>query len=162
MEPTPLRHADLFHTGIVVDDLAAAQARLGAQLGITWYEGGSEVLLVTAAGATPTPTAYALSKEGPHHLELVQSAPGTLYTPTTDPRGHHLGYWVDDVRAASTALAAQGLPHHTSICFGDPEGPPLCAYHSVHSVGTSEEGGFYVELVSRRMRKVLLPDDERA
>jgi hypothetical protein len=155
-EPTPpsqasLRHEDLFHTGIVVDDLAAEQARLGRQLGVTWYEGGSEVLLVTASGATTAPTAYALSKEGPHHLELVQSVPGTLYTPTADPRGHHLGYWVDDVRAASAALAAQGLPHHTSICFGDADAPPLCAYHEAGD-------GFYVELVSRRMRKVLLPD----
>jgi len=155
MEPTPLRHRALFHTGIVVDDLEAAAARMGEQLGVTWYEGGGEVLLVTAGGAALTKTAYVLSKEGPHHIELVQSVPGTLYEPTPDPRGHHLGYWVDDVRAASAALDAQGLPLDTSMCFGSADAPPICAYHRA---GTADGAGFFVELVSTKMRKVLLPE----
>jgi len=150
MNATPLDHAALFHTGIVVDDLAAAAAEMGAQLGVTWYEGGGEVLLVTADGAALTKTAYVLSKEGPHHIELVQSVPGTLYVPTPEARGHHLGYWTDDVRAASEALEAQGLPLHTSMCFGSPDAPPICAYHRAGD-------GFFVELVSTKMRKVLLP-----
>ena len=150
MEPG-LSHASLFHTGIVVDDLAAEQARLGAELGLTWYEGGAEVLFVTAAGTTTAATAYALSQEGPHHLELVQSVPGTLYTPTPQPRAHHLGYWVDDVRAASAAMEARGFPADTSICFGSADAPPLAAYHRAGD-------GLYLELVSTKMRKVLLPD----
>jgi hypothetical protein len=151
MEPTPLRHDALFHTGIVVDDLAAAAAEMGEQLGVTWYEGGGEVLLVTADGAALTKTAYVLSKEGPHHIELVQSVPGTLYTPTPTARAHHLGYWTDDVRAASAALEAQGLPLDTSMCFGSPDAPPICAYHRAGD-------NFFVELVSTKMRKVLLPE----
>ena len=150
----PIDHAALFHTGIVVDDLAAEAARMGEQLGVTWHEGGGEVFLVTADGAALTKTAYVLSKEGPHHLELVQSVPGTLYTPSPDPRGHHLGYWVDDVSAASAALEAQGLPLDTSMCFGRADAPPICAYHRA---STSDRAGFFVELVSTRMRKVLLP-----
>ncbi len=31
-----LRSVDLFHTGIVVDDLAAARDALGRDLGLTW------------------------------------------------------------------------------------------------------------------------------
>jgi hypothetical protein len=151
MGPSPLHHDALFHTGIVVDDLAAAAAEMGAQLGVTWHEGGGEVLLVTADGAALTKTAYVLSKEGPHHLELVQSVPGTLYVPTPEARGHHLGYWTDDVRAASAALEAHGLPLHTSMCFGSADAPPICAYHRAGD-------GFFVELVSTKMRKVLLPD----
>ena len=155
MAPTPVHHDALFHTGIVVDDLEAAAARMGEQLGVTWHEGGGEVLLVTADGATLTKTAYVLSKEGPHQIELVQSVPGTLYEPTPDPRGPHLGYWTDDVRAASAALEAQGLPLHTSMCFGRVDAPPICAYHRA---GGSDGAGFFVELVSTKMRKVLLPD----
>jgi Glyoxalase/Bleomycin resistance protein/Dioxygenase superfamily len=153
MDSTPLHHDALFHTGIVVDDLAAAKEELGAQLGVTWHEGGGEVLLVTTDGAALTTTAYVLSKEGPHHLELVQSVPGTLYTPTPTPgpRAHHLGYWTDDVRAASAALEAQGLPLDTSMCFGRADAPPICAYHRAGD-------GFFVELVSTKMRKVLLPE----
>jgi catechol 2,3-dioxygenase-like lactoylglutathione lyase family enzyme len=151
MNATPLDHAALFHTGIVVDDLDAAKEELGVQLGVTWHEGGGEVLLVTADGAALTQTAYVLSKAGPHHIELVQSVPGTLYAPTPAARAHHLGYWTDDVRAASAALEAQGLPLDTSMCFGSPEAPPICAYHRAGD-------GFFVELVSTKMRKVLLPD----
>lgn len=147
----PLRHDALFHTGIVVDDLATAAAEMGEQLGVTWYEGGGEVLLVTADGAALTKTAYVLSREGPHHLELVQSVRGTLYTPAPEPRAHHLGYWVDDVADASAALEAQGLPLDTSMCFGRADAPPICAYHRAGD-------GFFVELVSRKMRKVLLPE----
>ena len=155
MESTPLRHDALFHTGIVVDDLVAAKEELGEQFGVTWHEGGGEVLLVTGDGAATTKTAYVLSKEGPHHLELVQSVAGTLYTPappgTAGPRAHHLGYWTDDVRAASAALEAQGLPLDTSMCFGSADAPPICAYHRAGD-------GFFVELVSTKMRKVLLPE----
>jgi hypothetical protein len=151
MNATPLDHAALFHTGIVVDDLPAAAAEMGAQLGVTWHEGGGEVLLVTADGAALTKTAYVLSKQGPHHIELVQSVPETLYVPTPAPRAHHLGYWTDDVRAASAALEAQGLPLDTSMCFGSPDAPPICAYHRAGD-------GFFVELVSTKMRKVLLPE----
>ena len=42
MDRGPLRHANLFHTGIVVDDLAAAKERLGELLGVTWREGGGD------------------------------------------------------------------------------------------------------------------------
>src|SRR6266550_3512384 len=74
-----LRHADLFHTGIIVDDLAAATEECGDALGLTWHEGGAEVRLLTADGARTVRTAYAMSKEGPHHVELGQSIEGTLW-----------------------------------------------------------------------------------
>src|SRR3546814_10091575 len=53
-----LRHADLWHTGIVVDDLAGAMTELGAQLGVSWYEGGAEVRMTTEAGTTTVTTSY--------------------------------------------------------------------------------------------------------
>ena len=76
----PLQQANLFHTGIVVDDLATAKAELGAQLGVTWFEGGADVVLITDDGVRSVRSAYALSKEGPHHVELAQSVAGTVWT----------------------------------------------------------------------------------
>jgi catechol 2,3-dioxygenase-like lactoylglutathione lyase family enzyme len=149
IEPSPLRHADLFHTGIVVDDLDAAKEHFGALLGLTWLEGGGETRMLTDDGARTVQTAYALSAEGPHHVELVQSVPGTLYTVTGAARAHHLGYWVDDVAATSAALA-EGMPTAASFAVQD-DAPPICAYHQAGA-------GFYVELVSRAMRRVLLRD----
>ena len=69
---SPVRHADLFHTGIVVDDLEADKDELGELLGVTWFEGGGEVRVLTDDGARTVRAAYALSREGPHHVVEVQ------------------------------------------------------------------------------------------
>jgi hypothetical protein len=145
---SPLSHADLYHTGIVVDDLASAQERFGQLLGVTWLDGGGEVRIRTGEGVQMARTAYAISAEGPHHVELVQSVPGTLYTVSGSGRAHHLGYWAGDVRAASAALSERGLPEVASISIGTDDGAPICAYHQAGE-------GFYIELVSTGMRRVL-------
>ena len=63
-----LRNVDLFHTGIVVDDLAAARDALGRDLGLTWRDGGAAVRLITDDGARTVRTAFvgaAPSTSGP-------------------------------------------------------------------------------------------------
>jgi Glyoxalase/Bleomycin resistance protein/Dioxygenase superfamily len=151
MSASPLRHADLWHTGVVVDDLAAAMVALGDELGVTWHEGGAEVQLITDDSVRTVTTAYALSKEGPHHVELGQSIEGTLWTVTAPGHAHHLGYWVDDVVAASAALVDQGSRRIATIAITD-EAPPMCAYHRTPN-------GLVVEVVSRGLRRVLLPEE---
>ena len=81
-----MRHANLFHTGIVVDDLAAAKEQLGDLLGVTWFEGGGAVRVITDNGACTVRATHALSQEGPHHVELAQSADGTRWTATAPGR----------------------------------------------------------------------------
>jgi hypothetical protein len=149
IEQSPLRHSDLFHTGIVVDDLESAKDRFGELLGVSWYEGGAEVRIVTEDDSRVVATAYALSAEGPHHVELVQSVEGTLYTPSGTGQAHHLGYWADDVAAASAALSTCGLPQAATICLTNRQASPICAYHQACE-------GFYVELVSTALRPFLL------
>jgi hypothetical protein len=144
-----LRHADLWHTGVVVDDLAAARDELGPRLGVSWFEGGGEVCLRTADGVGTVRTAYALSREGPHHVELCQAVPGTFWTVTAPGHAHHLGYWTDDVDGASAALSADGLPLVGTIAFDD-DSPPMCAYHQARN-------GLYVEVVATSLRPILLP-----
>ncbi|HEY8527286.1 MAG TPA: VOC family protein [Acidimicrobiales bacterium] len=150
--PGPLPHADLFHTGIVVDDLEAARDELGRLFGVTWFEGGGEVRVLTDDGARTVRAAYALSQEGPHHIELAQAVPGTVWTAAAPGQAHHLGYWVDDVAAASAELARLGAPRVATIAPAD-DAPPMCAYHRT--------SGPYVEVVSRAMRPVLLPKPGR-
>ncbi len=144
-----LAHADLWHTGIVVDDLQAAKAEIGHELGVTWRDGGAEVRLITDDGASTVQTAYALSVEGPHHVELVQSIAGTVWTAAAPGHAHHLGYWVDDVIETTNTLIALGAVRLASIAMTD-DAPPMCAYHRT-------ENGLHVEIVDRRLRKVLLP-----
>jgi Glyoxalase/Bleomycin resistance protein/Dioxygenase superfamily len=146
----PLNHADLFHTGIVVDDLASAKEELGGSLGVTWRDGGAEVRLTGATGVRTVQTAYALSTSGPHHVELVQSIPGTLWSVAAPGHAHHLGYWVDDVPMAAAELVRLGSEQVASVAIKDGR-PPMCTYHRSRS-------GLYLEIVDRRMRPILLPD----
>ena len=148
MDRGPLRHADLFHTGIVVDDLVAAKEQLGELLGVTWFEGGGDVRVITDDGARTVRASYALSQEGPHHIEVAQSVDGTVWTATAPGHAHHLGYWVDDVATTSAELTRLGSPRVATIAVAD-DAPPMCAYHRTN--------GLYVEIVSLAMRRVLLP-----
>ncbi len=125
-------------------------AALGDELGVTWREGGAEVQLITDDGVRTVTTAYALSREGPHHVELVQSIEGTLWTVTAPGHAHHLGYWVDDVVAASAALVDQGSRRIATIAMTD-EAPPMCAY-------LRTPNGLCVEIVNRGLRAGAAPD----
>jgi hypothetical protein len=145
-----VRHADLFHTGVVVDDLASAKEQLGASLGVTWRDGGAEVRLTDATGVRTVRTAYALSTTGPHHVELVQSIPGTVWSVGTPGHAHHLGYWVDDVPSTAAELAWRGSEQVAGIADRDGR-PPMCTYHRSPS-------GLYLEIVDRRLRPLLVPD----
>lgn len=146
---SPLTAEALWHTGTVVDDLDAAKAELGERLGVTWYEGGAEVRVITDDGEQTVRSAYALSKEGPHHVELCQSVPGTVWTTPAPGHAHHLGYWVDDLAAASARLVADGAPCVASVAVGDR--PPMCAYHRTGS-------GLLVEVVPLSLKPYLLPE----
>ena len=147
--PGPLRQVDLFHTGIVVEDLDAAKEELGERLGMSWNEGGAEVVLIGEEGMTRSPSAYAISVEGPHHIELCQAVAGTVWSGTAPGQAHHIGYWVDDVEAASAQLTAAGAPLAAGVSVSE-DAPPMCAYHRSAS-------GLLVEVVSRGMRRYLLP-----
>jgi hypothetical protein len=145
-----VRHADLFHTGIVVDDLEAAKDELGGTLGLTWRAGGAEVRLTDDHGVRTVRTAYVLSEAGPHHVELVQAIEGTLWSVAAPGSAHHVGYWVDDVPAAAAELDRRGSTLVASIAVKDGR-PPMCTYHRTRS-------GLYLEIVDRALRPVLLPD----
>ena len=109
--------------------------------------------LITDDGARTVRTAYALSCEGPHHVELVQSIEDTLWTAPPPGHAHHLGWWVDDVAAADAAPATgRGAEHLATIAMTD-DAPPMCAYFR-------STDGLCVEIVDRGFKKVLLPDAE--
>jgi hypothetical protein len=147
--PGILRPEDLFHTGIVVDDLDTAKKELGSIFGVTWYEGGAAVRLRTRDGVRTVSTAYVLSREGTHHVELVRSIEGTLWVAATVWQTHHLGYWVDDLASATDALEALGWTPEATIAIRD-DRPPMCTY-------LRARGGLCVEIVDRGLLPVLLP-----
>jgi len=101
----------IFHTGIRVPDLDAAMSELDETLGVTWAE-WREVdampVWTPAAGLHEVPLRYVYSCEGPQHIELLESAPGSPWHCGDTPGVHHVGVWVDDVAAEVEAALAKG------------------------------------------------------
>lgn len=101
----------IFHTGIRVPDLDAAMTELGESLGVTWAESRevAEMPVWTPAqGMQAVPLRYVYSCEGPQHIELLESAPGSPWHCGDVPGVHHVGLWVDDVAAQVEAVLAKG------------------------------------------------------
>ena len=101
----------IFHTGVRVPDLDAAMAELGDSLGVTWAESRevAEMPVWTPAeGLQTVPLRYVYSCEGPQHVELLESAPGSPWHCGDAPGVHHIGVWVDDVVASVESVLAKG------------------------------------------------------
>jgi len=147
VSPSPvLRPDDQFHIGIVVDDLDATLAQLTELFGYRWcdvVEAPSPVALAT--GETVVDFRFAYSMDVPR-LEIIQAIPGTLWTPVAASGIHHLGYWCDDVDAASAGLERSGLAREAAGV--QPDGSATWAYHR----GAS---GPRIELVSARLRPLM-------
>jgi catechol 2,3-dioxygenase-like lactoylglutathione lyase family enzyme len=98
----------LYHTGLVVPDVAEATARLSAAAGYTWTQPVEATLTVaTPDGEFEVPFRFVYSLQAPH-LEVVQEVPGTVWAVRTSGAAHHLGYWVDDLPAAARQLEDAG------------------------------------------------------
>ena len=152
MEQPGLRYEDLYHTGIVVEDMAAAQKELSDALGVTWgAQGTSEQPVLLEDGLRRITFEFAYTEQGPHHLELVTAIPGTLWTVGPPGHAHHTGYWCDDVAGASAALSAKGLPLVAMVGTDQPDVPATVVYHRART-------GLYIELVDRAHRTLLFGD----
>ena len=103
-----MKPEDLYHTGIVVEDLDAARRWLTDVAGYRWCEEyAGDVAVETVGGEVEVPIRFAYSMSEPR-LELVQAVPGTVWMPTSSGI-HHLGYWSDDVERDLATLAAHGM-----------------------------------------------------
>lgn len=146
MSPVPA-HANLFHSGIVVDDLERAMAELGEEVGVRWTPIIDNVRPIVTDGRTvDLRFRMVYSIDGPHRYELVQAIPGTLWqaVPEQPARLHHVGYWSDDIEADGAALERAGAPT-VAIAQTPDGGAPVFRYHRSRL-------GFYIELVSSSVR----------
>jgi catechol 2,3-dioxygenase-like lactoylglutathione lyase family enzyme len=145
MERSSVRAEDLFHTGIVVDDVESTLRWFTDTAGYQWCrELAGEHEVQTAHGRQVVPLRVVYSMNEPR-LEIVQAVPDTLWVPA-DAGVHHIGYWVDDVDEGVARLVANGL--HVEVTALSAVGPPLWAYCK----GSS---GLRIELVSRSVEPAM-------
>jgi hypothetical protein len=100
---------ELFHVGIRVTDLQSAMDEIGRTHGVTWATLQDRMMEIWLPdrGSVTVRLAVTYSREGPVHLELMESDEAPWHAGDT-PGPHHLGYWVDDVRAETERLVAAG------------------------------------------------------
>jgi catechol 2,3-dioxygenase-like lactoylglutathione lyase family enzyme len=140
-----MKTEDLYHTGIVVDDLDATSTWFTQIAGHRWTEAVSaDVDVETPAGHATIPMRIAYSLEEPR-LELIQTAPGTLWVPA-DSGVHHIAYWSDDVDSDVATLQANGA--EVEVWAPLPDGSWLWAY-------CRGPGGPRIELVNKVMQPVI-------
>ena len=91
---------DVFHVGVVVDDLDAAMTAMGANLGIRWAPVQERTQTVRRGDGEVRREAirFTYSVDGPPHLELIDSASDALWATTPPGCLHHVGAFADDVR----------------------------------------------------------------
>ena len=134
-----MKPEDLYHVGIVVDDLDASLRWFTDTAGYRWCEeyAGDQVV-ETPAGEITVPMRFAYSMDTPR-LEVLQAVPGTLWQPASSGI-HHLGYWSDDVAADAAELERRGYLAEATREGSD--GAPFFAFYR-------SPAGFRVELLSR-------------
>ena len=140
-----MKPADQYHAGIVVDDFEESLAWFSETAGYRWCEPVAvDQVITTTKGEQTIPMRIAYSVDEPR-LELIQTAPGTIWVPSTSGI-HHLGYWSDDVDADVSTLLATGMELEATTPL--PDGTTLFAY--CHAPGRTR-----IELVNRAMQPLL-------
>jgi hypothetical protein len=132
-----LGNLDVFHVGVVVDDLDASMATLGAGLGLRWAPVQERTQTVRRADGEVIQEAirFTYSIDGPLHLELIDSTENEVWGTTPAGGLHHVGAYADDV----TVPPGSGM----TLEYGGGEGPEPVgfAYYTA-------PGGIRVELVN--------------
>ncbi|MFW3169298.1 VOC family protein [Geodermatophilus sp. CPCC 206100] len=144
---------EIYHTGLVVEDLETAMAELTAVLGLTWTPvEDRELPVVTPDGPLTVRLRWVYSRRGPCRLELLEPVPGTVWERPVQPSSgaggaHHVGVWAEDLAAASDELVAAGYPRVLTFDDGS-GGAARFVYHRLPT-------GPLVELVDAARRPAL-------
>jgi len=103
-------YQNIFHTGVRVPDLDAALTEYGEGLDVTWaaVREIEQSVWTPGAGRQELHLRFTYSAEGPQHLELLEGPPGTVWDGRERPGAHHIGVWVDDIRAETDRLLEHG------------------------------------------------------
>ena len=140
-----LRAENLYHTGLVVDDIDAARRWYAQAAAYVWGPTVAGEQVIELAGSERRirmTVAYSVSEP---RLELIQSVPGTIWVPT-NAGVHHLGYWSEDVDADLSRLLQQGAEFEAKSI--GPNGAALWCYCRHPANGR-------IELVSTVMKPAL-------
>jgi catechol 2,3-dioxygenase-like lactoylglutathione lyase family enzyme len=102
---------EIFHVGVRVADLDAAQRELTGSLGVHWTSPARMPMKVWVPGQGYRQDELTISftVEGPVHIELLHGSPGSYWDTSVGGAGlHHIGVWVADVARVNEELVRAG------------------------------------------------------
>jgi len=137
----------LYHTGIIVDDLDKAMSAMGDALAVDWAPPRTSTAPLRGPdGVKAREVRFTYSLQGPHFIELLEQVNAAPYLNLTGGRRvHHLGYYTDDLRAASADLESRGYRCELSG-VSDDGGIGRATFHY-----NPEAPGMWIELVSHEI-----------
>ncbi|MFD9665117.1 VOC family protein [Rhodococcus sp. NPDC059968] len=101
-----LKHENLFHVGVVVEDLDQGMAEFRESLGVSWRQPFFPSADVkTPHGRSTMKVGAVYTEHGPVHYELLQRIDSGLWQTCGL---HHLGYWSNDVAGDTERLVKLG------------------------------------------------------
>ena len=109
---SPVPWENVYHVGIVVDDMERAMDDIGGDLKLEWAPRRTANVTVGAPGKTAEPVGLEVvySRTGPPFLELIEvTKQETVWSGTPGSRIHHLGVYVDDLKSEFERLTAKGM-----------------------------------------------------
>ena len=136
---------DLYHTGLVVDDIEATMRWFTDVAGYEWCDQFVGEQVVQLPGGERTLTMRGVYSLSEPRLELVGTISDTLWEPS-NAGVHHLGYWSDEVDRDVATLVANGVQLEARSLM--PDGSSLWAYCTAAS-------GPRIEFVSRVLEPVM-------
>jgi len=140
-----MKPEDLYHTGLVVDDIEATMRLFTDVAGYEWCDQFAGEQVVQLPGGERTLMMRGVYSLSEPRLELVGTIPDTLWQPT-NAGVHHLGYWSDEVDRDVATLVANGVQLEARSLL--PDGSSLWAYCRAAS-------GPRIEFVSRVLEPVM-------
>lgn len=143
---------NIYHTGVIVEDLEAAQRFYTESMGVVWapiHIYNPLTLWTPEQGMQEITLRVSYSREGPLHIELIEAVPGTFYDPATIADLKHIGVFMDNVGDEVERMTALGW---TVIAARDT--PEKRYGHMAYLL--APEGKMVVELVSTKIKPMLL------
>lgn len=138
----PLDRANFFHIGIGVPNLEEAAEQLTDLFGYSWTP-------VLDSPYRDFKSRLVISREGPPYYELIESSPGSPWSPAQGERPVHLAYWAEDLAGSQRYLLDRG---YTLEVDGVSEGVPYCYLRAPGS-------GLMVEIVAADVPNPWNPDE---
>jgi Glyoxalase/Bleomycin resistance protein/Dioxygenase superfamily len=132
---------DVFHVGVVVENLEDSMKAIGDALSISWapVQEGTQVIRTGAGEVRDEPIRFTYSSDGPPHVELIESGHDSVWETSAPGTLHHVGAFAEDI----------AIPPGSGMVLefggGRRETPKMFAYYLA-------PGGIRVELVDSRQR----------